>query len=100
MTPERTTPDRDPRTPGWYHSTTQVLAASRRNWKSLLIFSVAGGAIAMGIVLLIIALYAGRWVAENPSLAPMFTLSGEIYGNGWLGSTASGVRIGKTFSMK
>jgi carbon starvation protein len=31
---------------------------------------------AIGIVLLILALYAGRAVAENPSLAPMFTLSG------------------------
>ena len=32
---------------------------------------------AIGIVLLIVALYAGRWVAENPALAPMFTLSGR-----------------------
>jgi carbon starvation protein len=32
---------------------------------------------AIGIVLLIVALYAGRWVAENPALAPMFTLSGK-----------------------
>ena len=31
---------------------------------------------AIGIVLLILALYAGRWVAENPTLAPMFTLTG------------------------
>ncbi|HWJ23955.1 MAG TPA: carbon starvation CstA family protein [Gemmatimonadaceae bacterium] len=31
---------------------------------------------AIGIVLLIVALYAGRWVAENPALAPAFTLSG------------------------
>src|SRR5436853_5459828 len=31
---------------------------------------------AIGIVLLILALYAGRAVAENPALAPMFTLSG------------------------
>ena len=31
---------------------------------------------AIGIVLLVVALYAGRWVAENPALAPMFTLSG------------------------
>lgn len=31
---------------------------------------------AIGIVLLIFALYAGRWVAENPALAPAFTLSG------------------------
>ncbi len=31
---------------------------------------------AMGLVLLIAALYVGRWVAENPSLAPEFTLSG------------------------
>ena len=30
----------------------------------------------MGLVLLVVALYAGRWVAENPGLAPMFTLSG------------------------
>ena len=30
---------------------------------------------AIGLVLLICALYAGRWVAENPSLAPTFTLS-------------------------
>lgn len=32
---------------------------------------------AIGIVLLIVALYAGRWVAENPALAPTFTLSGK-----------------------
>jgi carbon starvation protein len=32
---------------------------------------------AIGIVLLILALYAGRWVAENPGLAPTFTLSGK-----------------------
>jgi carbon starvation protein len=31
---------------------------------------------AIGVVLLIVALYAGRWVAENPTLAPTFTLSG------------------------
>jgi carbon starvation protein len=33
-------------------------------------------ATAMGLVLLVVALYAGRWVADNPSLAPMFTWSG------------------------
>jgi carbon starvation protein len=31
---------------------------------------------AIGLVLLLGALYAGRWVAESPSLAPMFTWSG------------------------
>jgi carbon starvation protein len=31
---------------------------------------------AIGIVLLVLALYAGRWVAEQPNLAPLFTLSG------------------------
>ncbi|MDQ3243011.1 MAG: carbon starvation protein A [Gemmatimonadota bacterium] len=31
---------------------------------------------AIGIVLLILALYAGRWVSESPTLAPIFTLSG------------------------
>ena len=31
---------------------------------------------AMGLVMLLGALYAGRWVADNPSLAPMFTWSG------------------------
>ena len=31
---------------------------------------------ALGIVLLIFALYAGKWVAASPTLAPMFTLSG------------------------
>jgi carbon starvation protein len=31
---------------------------------------------AMGIVLLVFALYAGRWVAEQPTLAPTFTFSG------------------------
>ena len=31
---------------------------------------------AIGAVLLVVALYAGRWVAADPSLAPMFTLSG------------------------
>ena len=29
----------------------------------------------IGLVLLVVALYAGRWVADNPSLAPTFTLS-------------------------
>jgi carbon starvation protein len=33
-------------------------------------------ATAIGLVLLIGSLYAGRWVAEHPTLAPMFTLSG------------------------
>ncbi|MGH7650322.1 MAG: carbon starvation CstA family protein [Gemmatimonadaceae bacterium] len=32
---------------------------------------------AIGLVLLIFALYAGRWVAQNPSLAPTFTLTGK-----------------------
>jgi carbon starvation protein len=31
---------------------------------------------AMGIVLIIAALYVGRWVSDQPTLAPMFTLSG------------------------
>src|SRR5918992_596814 len=31
---------------------------------------------AIGLVLLIAALYAGQWVAQNPTLAPAFTLSG------------------------
>ena len=31
---------------------------------------------AIGLVLLVVALYAGRWVAENPALAPMFTFDG------------------------
>ena len=31
---------------------------------------------AIGLVLLVFALYAGKWVAESPTLAPMFTLSG------------------------
>jgi len=31
---------------------------------------------AIGIVLLIVALYAGRWVAQDPALAPIFTLTG------------------------
>ncbi len=31
---------------------------------------------AIGIALLVVALYAGQWVAGNPTLAPMFTLSG------------------------
>jgi carbon starvation protein len=30
----------------------------------------------IGLVLLVVALYAGQWVAQSPSLAPMFTLSG------------------------
>ncbi|MFL5619459.1 MAG: carbon starvation CstA family protein [Gemmatimonadaceae bacterium] len=34
-------------------------------------------ATAIGIVLLIVSLYAGRWVAENPTLAAVFTLSGK-----------------------
>ncbi|HSA54087.1 MAG TPA: carbon starvation CstA family protein, partial [Gemmatimonadaceae bacterium] len=29
----------------------------------------------IGLVLLVVALYVGRWVSENPALAPMFTLS-------------------------
>ncbi|MEO7367598.1 MAG: carbon starvation CstA family protein [Gemmatimonadaceae bacterium] len=32
---------------------------------------------AIGLVLLVLSLYIGRWVAENPALAPMFTLSGK-----------------------
>ncbi|MEO5904927.1 MAG: carbon starvation CstA family protein, partial [Gemmatimonadaceae bacterium] len=32
---------------------------------------------AIGLVLLVLSLYVGRWVAENPALAPMFTLSGK-----------------------
>ena len=32
---------------------------------------------AIGLVLLILALYAGRWVAHNPAIAPTFTLSGK-----------------------
>ncbi|MBI3567682.1 MAG: carbon starvation protein A [Gemmatimonadetes bacterium] len=31
---------------------------------------------AIGLVLLVLALYAGRWVAEQPAIAPAFTLSG------------------------
>jgi len=31
---------------------------------------------AMGLALLAVALYAGRWVAQAPALAPLFTLSG------------------------
>lgn len=31
---------------------------------------------AIGIVLLVVALYAGRWVALNPEIAPYFTLTG------------------------
>ena len=32
---------------------------------------------AIGIVLLLLSLFAGRWVAANPALAPAFTLSGR-----------------------
>jgi carbon starvation protein len=32
---------------------------------------------AIGLVLLIVSLYAGRWVAEHPGLAATFTLSGK-----------------------
>jgi carbon starvation protein len=32
---------------------------------------------ALGIVLLVLSLYAGRWVAESPTLAPLFTLDGR-----------------------
>ena len=32
---------------------------------------------AIGLVLLVVALYAGRWVAQNPALAPAFTLSAK-----------------------
>ncbi|MFN2565362.1 MAG: carbon starvation CstA family protein [Gemmatimonadaceae bacterium] len=31
---------------------------------------------AIGLVLLVVALYAGQWVAQNPAVAPTFTLSG------------------------
>ncbi len=31
----------------------------------------------IGLVLLFVALFAGRWVADNPAIAPMFTLSGK-----------------------
>ncbi len=33
-------------------------------------------ATAMGLVLLVFALFAGKWVSENPGLAPVFTLTG------------------------
>ncbi len=33
-------------------------------------------ATALGLVMLLLALYAGKWVSEDASLAPMFTLSG------------------------
>ena len=33
-------------------------------------------ATAMGLVLLMLSLYVGKWVAASPELAPMFTLSG------------------------
>ncbi|MFL5640464.1 MAG: carbon starvation CstA family protein [Gemmatimonadaceae bacterium] len=32
---------------------------------------------AIGLLLLFVALFAGRWVASNPTLAPAFTLSGR-----------------------
>ena len=32
---------------------------------------------AIGLVLLMLSLFAGRWVAENPALAPTFTLTGR-----------------------
>src|SRR2546423_3451767 len=32
---------------------------------------------AIGLVLLVLALYAGRWVAQNPTFAPTFTLTGK-----------------------
>ncbi|HVE79358.1 MAG TPA: carbon starvation CstA family protein, partial [Gemmatimonadaceae bacterium] len=32
---------------------------------------------AVGLVLLVLALYAGRWVAQSPTLAPIFTLDGR-----------------------
>jgi carbon starvation protein len=32
---------------------------------------------AIGVILLIFSLYIGRWVAENPALAPTFTLTGR-----------------------
>ena len=32
---------------------------------------------AIGLVLLLVALFAGRWVASNPALAPAFTLTGK-----------------------
>jgi carbon starvation protein len=32
---------------------------------------------AMGLILLLLSLYAGRWVAQNPALAPTFALSGK-----------------------
>jgi carbon starvation protein len=31
----------------------------------------------IGLVLLLLSLFAGRWVAQNPALAPIFTLSGR-----------------------
>jgi len=31
----------------------------------------------IGLVLLVVAVYAGQWVADSPSLAPMFTWSGR-----------------------
>ncbi|MEO8578942.1 MAG: carbon starvation CstA family protein [Gemmatimonadales bacterium] len=31
----------------------------------------------IGLILLMVSLFAGRWVAANPALAPMFTLTGK-----------------------
>jgi len=46
---------------------------------------------AIGIVLLIVALYAGRWVASQPDLAPLFTFDGPtlalmVMAYGWTAS--------------
>src|SRR5689334_11372935 len=48
-------------------------------------------ATAIGLVMLFFALYAGKWVSENPQLAPIFTLSGTtlallVMGYGFLAS--------------
>ncbi len=79
MTPERITPERDPRSPGWYHASQQLLSGARRNWKSLLVFSLVGGAIAMGIVLLIPRSYmaTAAFQAEQP---PQPMLNGSLSG--------------------
>ena len=48
-------------------------------------------ATAIGVVLLILSLYAGKWVAESATLAPMFTLEGPtlallVIGYGFIAS--------------
>ncbi|MEO8202084.1 MAG: hypothetical protein ABI679_16245, partial [Gemmatimonadota bacterium] len=61
-------PERTSRPPDWFESLGLLADGARREWKSLLLFSILGGALAAGIVLLIPRTYTATaaFQAESP----------------------------------